>query len=127
MTPTASHSTCSGGDPLLRVLRGARLTHDGDADLTGIGQLLLDLLGNVAGDYLGADVVDVLRLDHDADLATRLHREHLLDARLLAGDLLDPLQPLEVVLECLAPRAGPTAADLVGSLCEYRLDGADLG
>src|SRR4051795_2933153 len=92
---------------LLGVLRGAGLADDRDADLAGVGQLFFDLLGDVARDDLGGDVVDLVRLDHHPDLATCLHREHLLDAGLLARDLLDPLEPLHVVLERLAPRTPP--------------------
>src|SRR4051795_3335311 len=94
---------------LLGVLRGAGLADDRDADLAGVGQLFFDLLGDVARDDLGGDVVDLVRLDHHPDLATCLHREHLLDAGLLARDLLDPLEPLHVVLERLAPRTRPAA------------------
>src|SRR5260370_8907035 len=50
-------------------LGGAGLADHGDADLAGVGQLLLDLLGDVAGDHLRLDVVDSVRLDHDPDLA----------------------------------------------------------
>ncbi len=58
------------------------LADDGDADLARVGQLLLDLLGHVAGQHGRADVVDVVRAHHDPDLAAGLHREDLLDAGL---------------------------------------------
>src|SRR3954453_980396 len=99
---------------LLGVLGGAGLADDGDADLAGVGQLFLDLLGDVARDDLGGDVVDLVGLDHHPDLAARLHREHLLDAGLLARDLLDPLEPLHILLERLPPRPGASAAPPVG-------------
>src|ERR1700749_1531990 len=47
---------------------GAGLADYRDADLAGVGEFLLDLLGYVAGYDLGLDVVDLLWLDHDADL-----------------------------------------------------------
>src|SRR5262245_12142741 len=55
---------------LLRVLDAADLTHDCDADLARVLQLLLDPLGDVAREDLGTEIVDVFGLDHDADLAT---------------------------------------------------------
>src|ERR1019366_1403882 len=63
-------------------LDGPRLADHGDPDLAWVGQLLLDLLGHVAGDHLCLDVVDIFRLDHHPDLPAGLHCEHLLDAAL---------------------------------------------
>src|SRR4051812_20052688 len=111
---------------LLRVFGGSRLADDGDANLAGVGQPFFDLLGHVARDHLGRDVVDLVGLAHDADLATRLHGEDLLHARLLGGNLLDALQPLDVVLERLTAGARPATTDAVGGLREHGLDGADL-
>src|SRR5689334_24002594 len=95
-TPALGHDERAGGptantpsppgNALARELRGAGLADDRDADLAGVGELLLDLLGDVAGDDLGLDVVYLLGLDHDADLAARLHGEDLLDAFLLGSD-----------------------------------------
>ena len=62
-------------------LGGAGLADDGDPDLAGVGQLLLDLLGDVAGDHLRLDVVDRVRPHHHPDLAAGLHGEDLLHAR----------------------------------------------
>ena len=42
-------------------LGGAGLADDGDPDLARVGQLLLDLLGDVPRDHLGLDVVDRVR------------------------------------------------------------------
>ena len=53
-----------GGSPLAGSagdLGDAGLADHRDPDLTGVGQLLLDLLGHVAGQHGGADVVDVVR------------------------------------------------------------------
>src|ERR1700741_3832116 len=105
---------------------GAGLADDRDADLAGVGELLLDLLGDVAGDDLGLDVVHLLGLDHDADLAARLHGEDLLDAFLLDGDLLEALKAPHVHLKRLAPGAWTAAAYRVGGLGEHGLDRADL-
>jgi len=76
-----------------------RFAHHRDSDLSRVGQLVLDLLRNLAGDDLGGEIVHVGRLHHHAHLAPGLHREHLLDARLAARDLLDARQPLDVRLE----------------------------
>src|SRR3954454_21987909 len=44
---------------LLRVLDGAGLADDGDLDLAWVGQLLFDLLDDVAGQSAGGKVVDL--------------------------------------------------------------------
>src|SRR5580704_2777617 len=109
-----------------REFGGPGFTDHGDADLARVGQFLFDLLGDVARDHLGLDVVDPVGLDHDPDLAARLHSEDLLHALVVAGDLLQALQALDVHLERLAPRAGPAAAYRVRGLGQYSLDGADI-
>src|SRR5947209_6680692 len=124
---SATSNTPSTGrrdNALLGVLGGPGLAHDRDADLPGIGQLFLDLLGDVTRDHLRGDVVDLFRLDHHPDLATGLHGEHLLHAWLLARDLLDALEPLDVVLQRLTARARPPTTDAVSSLRQHRLDRA---
>src|ERR1700749_1999583 len=108
------------------VFHRAGLTDHGDADLARIGQLLLDLLGDVAGDDLSLDVVHAVRLDHDPDLPAGLHGEHLLHTLVRGGDLLQPLQPLDVGLQRLTPGPGPAAADRVRGLGEHRFDRAGL-
>ncbi len=72
------------------------------------------------------EVVHLVRLDHDPDFPAGLHGEDLLDALVRGGDLLQPLQPLDVRLERLAARPGPAAADRVGRLGEHGLNRADL-
>ena len=104
----------------------AGFADDRHADLARVGEFLFHLLGDVAGDHLRLDVVDLVRLDHDPDLAARLHGEDLLDALLVRGDLLEALQPLDVHFQRLAARAGAAAAHRVGRLGEHGLDGADL-
>jgi hypothetical protein len=70
-------------------------------DLAGVSELVLDLLGDVPGDHLTLDVVDGVRLHPDPDLASGPY-EDLLDALMAAlGDLLQPLQPLDVRLQRL--------------------------
>src|SRR5690348_9610622 len=106
--------------------RGPGLADYGDADLSRVGELLFDLLGDVAGDHLGLDVVDPVGLDHDPDLAAGLHREDLFHAFVPASDLLQALQALDVHLQRLAPGTRTAAAHRVRGLGEHRLDGADL-
>src|SRR6202034_2100837 len=105
---------------------GPGFAHHGDADLPWIGQFLFDLLGDVAGDHLGLDVVDVVGLDHDPDLAARLHGEDLLDTLVAAGYLLEALQALDVHLKRLAARTRAAAADRIRGLGQHRLDRAHL-
>ena len=50
-----------GADGSAGDLGDPGLADDRDPDLTRVGQLLLDLLGHVAGQHGGADVVDVVR------------------------------------------------------------------
>ena len=107
-------------------LGGAGFPDDRDPDLARVGEFLFHLLGHVPRDHLGLDIVHPLRLDHDPDLPARLHGEHLLHPGLGGGDLLQPLQPLHVGLQRLAPGAGPAAADRVRGLGEHGLDRADL-
>src|SRR6266567_7740423 len=85
--------------PLAGELGSPRFPDHRDPDLARVSKLILHLARDVTGDYLRADVIDCARLDHHPDLATRLHRVYLLHARLCLGDLLQPLQPLDVGLE----------------------------
>ena len=71
--------TSAGVQCAISVLRDSRTTVT--RIWPGIGQLVLDLLGDLARDHLGAEVVDLARLHHHPDLAPGLHREHLLHAR----------------------------------------------
>src|SRR5215212_6728193 len=120
-SPQASPALSSLG-----VLDAADLADHGDLDLARVLELLLGPLGHVAGQDLGGDVVDVLGLDHDPDLAAGLHGEHLVDPRVAAGDLLEALQALDVGLEGLAAGPWSAAGDGVGGLGEHGLDGALL-
>ena len=69
---------------------------------------------------------DLLRLDHDADLAAGLHGVGLLDALVRVGDRLELLEPLDVALERLAAGTGASGRDGVGGLHEDGLDGLRL-
>src|SRR5829696_3897032 len=64
---------------LLGVLDGARLADDRDLDLARVGQVVLDLLDDVACEACRGEVVDLLGPDEDPHLAPRLHRERAID------------------------------------------------
>src|ERR1043166_6071720 len=105
---------------LLRVVHGPRLADHRDPDLARILELLLDAPGNLARQSLRARVVDPMVLHHDADLAAGLDGVALLHALERVSDPLERLEPLDVRLETLAPRAGARAADRVGGAHEHR-------
>src|ERR1043166_1789909 len=105
---------------LLRVVHGPRVADPRDRDWAGIWELLLDAPGNPARQSLRARVVDPMVLHHDADLAAGLDGVALLHALERVSDPLERLEPLDVRLETLAPRAGARAADRVGGAHEHR-------
>ena len=78
-------------------------------DLAGIGQLLLEGLGDVAADFGGLDVVGVLGAGDDAQFAAGLDGEGLLDAGEAAGDRFQLFHPLDVAFERFAAGAGREA------------------
>ena len=82
----------AGGQPgaLAGDLGGPGLPDDGDPHLTGVGQFLFDLLGDLPGQHVRLEVVDHVGLDHHPQFAAGLHGEDLLHAALGAGDRLDP-------------------------------------
>src|SRR5207247_11214268 len=68
----------------------------------------------------------LLRLDDHPDLTAGLERVDLLDALVAPGDLLEGLEPLDVLLQALAARAGPRGRDRVGGDQQHGLDGLRL-
>src|SRR5258705_1953596 len=81
---------------LLRVLHGPRLADDRHLDLARIGQLLLDLAHDVAGEAGGGEGVDLLPPDEEPDLAPGLDGKRALDAGETVGDGLEVLQAPDV-------------------------------
>ncbi len=71
---------------LLRVLGCSALADDADLDLTGVIQLVLDLLGDIACQQNDLVVADLVGLDNDADLAACLYGVGALDALKAAGE-----------------------------------------
>src|SRR5262245_17890012 len=74
---------------LPRVFDGACLTDDGDLDLAGVLQLVLDALGDVLREPDGFLVAHAIALDDDADFAAGLERERFRDALERVGDALE--------------------------------------
>ena len=71
-------------------------------------------------------VVHQFGSDHHPDLASSLHGEDLVDPGVFLGDVLQPLQPLDVDLEALPARPRTAAADRVGRLGQDGLHRARL-
>src|SRR6185503_18572632 len=111
-SPIARILTFMRGLP--RVLHEPALAHDRHADLSRIRQLLLDLLGDVAGQRDGLRVADLVAVHEHADLAAGLDRVDAGDAGLVLGERLELLDALDVTVERLAARAGAGRGDRVG-------------
>src|SRR6266436_4378080 len=87
---------------LLRILHGPRLADDRHLDLAGVGQLLLDLANDVAGEARRGEIVDLLRPHQDPDLAAGLDGKGTLDPGEAVGDRLEILEALHVRVHRLA-------------------------
>src|SRR5688572_4135731 len=107
---------------LAGVLDRAHLADDVDLDLAGVLELLLALLGDVLGELPGAEVVDALGGDEDADLAAGLDGVGAVDGFERGRDLLEVLEAADVVLERVLAGAGARSGDGVGGLAEVALD-----
>src|SRR2546428_6160109 len=79
--------------------------NDCDLHLARIVEALLDALADLLGHSLRAQVVHLLRLDDDANLAPRLYGERLVHAREAVSHRLQRLQPLDVAFQRLPPSA----------------------
>ena len=65
---------------LFSDIDSAALANHDDAHLTGILHLFLDLMGDIVSQDRGLGIGDLVRLDHDVDLATSLHGIGTFDA-----------------------------------------------
>src|SRR5450631_4435633 len=97
-----------------RRLRVPGLSNHGDLDRARVLKLGLDAPAQVLRYLPRAVVRHLARRDNDADLAARLDRKGLLDALDRHRELLQALEPLDVVLHRLGARAGPGRRDCVG-------------
>src|SRR3954464_7940302 len=112
---------------LASVVDGSRLANDGDFDLAGVLERLLDLLHHVTRQAHGADIVDLLGPDDDAHLAASLDGEGPLDPLEGVGYVLQRLEALHVVLDRFTARTGASAGDGIGRLDEDRLHRLGVG
>src|ERR1700693_179984 len=113
-----------GGSPLslLSEFDDAGLTDHRHLDLDRIAELAFDSLCDIAGENLGAAVVDGVRLDDDADLPARLDRERLLDAFERIGDAFQFFEPLDVGGQRFAAGARAGCRDRIAGHCQNRLE-----
>src|SRR5690606_17145029 len=100
----------------------SRLPDDSHLDLAGILHAVFNCLGDVLGKADGAQVVDGVRLHQDADLPAGLQRVGILHAFKCPRNVFQRADALDVVLQALAPGAGPRAGDGVGCLHDDRLN-----
>ena len=91
---------------LLSVADSAGFADDVDLDLTRILEFIFDLLADISCKSGHRVILDLLGLDHDTDLSTRLDRVRGFDALEGGRDLFELLQTLDVILQILAARAG---------------------
>ena len=77
-----------------------------DFDLAGVGQLLLDLLCDIASQEHHLILGNLLGLYHYADLAACLDGIAACNTGEALGYLLELFEALDVILDILAARAG---------------------
>ena len=87
-----------------------------DLDLAGIFQFVFNAVGQLPGQDDHLVLADLLGFDHDPDLAAGLDGVGLLHAGIAAGDLLQLLQTLDIVLQVLTAGTGPGGGNGVGRL-----------
>src|SRR3712207_6847066 len=108
-----------GGGGSAGVVRGPRLPDDGDLDLAGVLELLLDLASDLVREQDRAVVVECARADHHADLAAGLHGVDLVDAVVAGRGVLEGAGGPDVLLERLAARAGGCAGGGGGGVDDH--------
>jgi hypothetical protein len=90
------------------VIGGAELADHRHLYLARVLEILLQFPSDAARQIASGKIVDLTRINHDPDLSTCLHGEHLLDPDEVAGECFEALEPANVRLEGLAAstRAG---------------------
>ena len=63
---------------------------------------LFDLLGDILGDAVGFNIIDIFRFNDNTNFATRLDGIALLDTFEPIGNCFEGLETLDVLLEILA-------------------------
>src|SRR5215471_9584698 len=104
-------SPCDGGGVLSGELNSPCFTDDGDLDLAGILQLVLDSLGDVFRKPHSLLVRHLFAFDDDADFAAGLKRERFRNALERVSDALELFEALHVRLEDVPPRARACGGD----------------
>src|SRR5690606_37488911 len=99
---------------------------DYDFDLARVLNLLLDLLDDVLHQEVGLAIVDLIRLDHDADFPAGLDGVGLFHAFEGIRYLFQGAETLDVRLQGLPPGPGPGGAQGVGGGDQHRFDGFRL-
>lgn len=66
---------------LFCVADGPGLPYNGDLDLTGVGHLILDFLGQVEGQLVGFVVADFISTHNHPEFTSGLYRKGFYDAR----------------------------------------------
>src|SRR5262249_27733504 len=119
---TADISAPTHPAPLLRVVHRTRFPDDGDLDLAGVFQLVLDAPRDVLGEPDRLFLRNLLAFDHDSNLAPGLEAESLRNALESVSDAFQLFQPLHVGLQNVAARAGTSRGDRVGGLHDHRFE-----
>src|SRR5690242_5637016 len=107
---------------VLGDVNGPALPDYSHLDLPGVLELVFDLARDLVRQQYRLVVVDLLRRHDHADLTPGLQGVDLLDADVVAGQLLEGLQPLDVVLEALAASTRTGSGDGVGGNQQDGLD-----
>src|SRR5690349_3795702 len=107
---------------VLGDVNGPALPDYSHLDLPGVLELVFDLARDLVRQQYRLVVVDLLRLHDHPDLTAGLQGVDLFDAHMVAGQLLESLQALDVVLEALAAGSGTRGRDGVCGDQQDRLD-----
>src|SRR5258706_5032463 len=118
----SSRSVMSATVGLFGVIHRAGLTNHGDLDLAGVLELVLDSSRDILRQPDRLLVGDLLALDHDANLASRLQGERLRDALERIGNAFELFEAFDVRLEDVSPRAGSRGRNRVGGLDDHGLE-----
>src|SRR5574340_897760 len=88
---------------LFGVIYGTSLADDRNLDLAGILHAFLDLFGHVSCQAGGSKIIDLFRTNDNAHFASSLDGVALRNAFEGICDLLKRAQPLDILLQVLAP------------------------
>src|SRR5208282_3182144 len=98
------------------VLYRPGLPDDGNLDLAGIAEVLLDLFSHLPAQQCGFLVVDLIRLHDEPDFPARLDGVGFTDAAEGEGHLLQVFQALDISLQHLPAGPGTGPGEGIGGL-----------